>query len=43
MLNSSYGKTCEGLHDTSYKIFNELDYKNYIFRNYNVVEEVEQI
>jgi hypothetical protein len=41
MLNSSYGKTCEGLHFIKHNILNERDYKKFIFRNYNVVADIE--
>ena len=40
MLNSSYGKTCENFHDKIFKIFNEDEFKQYVFRNYNVVDEI---
>lgn len=43
MLNSSYGKTCEGLHDKVYSIMSETDFKKYCFKNYNTIDSVEQI
>ena len=43
MLNSSYGKTCEGLHEQTYQIKNEKEYKDYIYRNYNTVDSVQII
>lgn len=41
MLNSSYGKTCEGLHNMTYKLLSGADFKKYIFRNFNVLDSVE--
>ena len=41
MLNSSYGKTCEGLHNFTYKLLTGVDFKKYIFRNFNVLDSVE--
>ena len=43
MLNSSYGKTIENLHDITYKIYDEDTYKDYIFRNYNIINEITEI
>ena len=43
MLNSSYGKTCEGIHDKQYKMFSENDFKKYCFRNFNIIDSIEQI
>ena len=43
MLNSSYGKTCEGLHNFTYKLLTGVDFKKYIFRNFNVLDSVEQV
>ena len=43
MLNSSYGKTCEGLHDIMYKILSEYQFKPYIFKHYNVIDSIEKI
>lgn len=43
MLNSSYGKTCEGIHNIMYKILEEREFKDYIFKNYNVINDIEKI
>jgi hypothetical protein len=43
MLNSSYGKTCEGLHEQTYELKSENKYKDYIYYNYNTVDSVEVI
>ena len=43
MLNASYGKTCEGLHDQTYQLKNEKEYKDYIYHNYNTVDSVQII
>lgn len=40
MLNSSYGKTIESVHEIEYKIKNEKDYKDYIFKNANKINEI---
>ena len=43
MLNSSYGKTCENIHDTDTKILNEYNFLPYVFNNYNVVKSAIEI
>ena len=44
MLNSSYGKTCEGLHDIEYKLMHKgPEFNKYIFRNYNVINHIDEI
>jgi hypothetical protein len=43
MLNSSYGKTCEGLHEQTYELKGAKDFEEYIFRNLNTVESYDVI
>ena len=38
MLNSSYGKTCEGLHEQTYELKGEKDFNDFVFRNLNTVD-----
>lgn len=39
MLNSSYGKTCEGFHNTKTVIKNLDETFDYMFKNFNTVIE----
>ena len=43
MLNSSYGKTCEGMHNIAYQILGENQFNKYIFDNYNTINDIEKI
>ena len=40
MLTSSYGKTCEGVHDLDYVIKEEKDYVDYIYKNKAFISEI---
>lgn len=42
MLNSSYGKLCEGFHDDVTKIINDDEIMDYMFNNYNVIKEAKK-
>jgi len=39
VLNSSYGKTCEGLHSTKTLILDEEKALAHMFKNFNVLKE----
>lgn len=43
MLNSSYGKTCEGFHNVITKILGKSEAFNYMFKNFNVMKEAKKI
>lgn len=43
VLNSSYGKTCEGLHSTRTVIKDKDTAFEYMFKNYNVFKEANVI
>ena len=42
-LNSSYGKTCEGLHNTRTIIKDQDDAFDYMFKNFNVLKESKKL
>ncbi len=43
MLNSSYGKTIESIHDTKFNIMTEDTLTPYLRRNKNIIKSVQKI
>ncbi|CAL6030208.1 DNA_polymerase [Hexamita inflata] len=43
MLNSSYGKTIEAVHNTEDVILNQKDYVDYIYKNKDFIKDITQI
>ena len=43
MLTSSYGKTCEGVHDLDDVVKEEKDYIDYIYKNKVFISEIRQM
>ena len=43
MLNSSYGKTIESIHDTKFNIMTEDTLIPYLKRNKNIIKSVQKI
>ena len=43
MLNSSYGKTIEAVHNTEDVILTQKDYVDYIYKNKDFIKDITQI